>query len=74
MNLSMGGHGWVTHSLDGRYVYSHTPDVFDQKTKKLVATLKDQNGTPVASSKFIEIHFRRGKVVEMGNEFGLGRK
>ena len=74
VNLSMGGHGWVTHSLDGKYVYSHTPDVFDQKTKKLVATLKDQNGTPVASSKFIEIHFRRGKVVEMGNEFGLGRK
>ena len=74
VSLSMGGHGWVTPSLDGRYVYAHTPDVFDQKTKKLVATLKDQNGTPVASSKFIEIHFRRGKVVKMGNEFGLGRK
>ncbi len=74
VDLSMGGHGWVTHSLDGKYVYSHTPDVFDQKTKKLLATLKDQNGRPVASSKFIEIHFRRGQVVEMGNEFGLGRK
>jgi hypothetical protein len=28
----------------------------------------------VSGSKFIEVHFRDGKVVEMGNEFGLGRK
>ena len=74
VNLSMGGHGWVTFSLDGKYVYTHTPDVFDRKTRKLIATLKDETDTPVASSKFIEIHFRNGKVVDMGNEFGLGRK
>ena len=72
--MSQGGHGWVTFSLDGRYAWSHTPDVFDVKTKNLVATLKDENGTPVSSSKFIEVHFRDGKVVQMGNEFGLGRK
>ncbi len=74
VDLSQGGHGWVAFSLDGQYAWSHTPDVFDAKTKKLVATLKDENGTPVSSSKFIEVHFRDGKVVEMGNEFGLGRK
>ena len=74
VELSQGGHGWVTFSLDGRYAWSHTPDVFDVKTKNLVATLKDENGTPVSSSKFIEVHFRDGKVVQMGNEFGLGRK
>ena len=34
----------------------------------------DENGKPFASSKFIEVHFRDGKVVEMGHEFGLGRK
>ncbi len=72
--LSQGGHGWVCFSLDGRYAWTHTPDVFDAKTKKLVATLKDEEGNPVSSSKFIEIHFRGGKVVAMGNEFGLGRK
>lgn len=74
VELSQGGHGWVTFSLDGAYVWTHTPDVFDAQTKKLVATLKDENGKPVSGSKFIEVHFRDGKVVEMGNEFGLGRK
>lgn len=74
VELSQGGHGWVTFSLDGRYAWTHTPDVFDVKTKNLVATLKDENGKPVSSSKFIEVHFSDGKVVEIGNEFGLGRK
>ena len=74
VELSDGGHGWVTFSLDGKYAWTHTPDVFDAKTKKLVATLKDEHGKPIAGSKFLEIHFRDGKVVEMSNEFGLGRK
>ena len=74
LDLSQGGHGWVTISLDGRYAWTHTPDVFNARTKELVATLKDENGKPVSGSKFIEVHFRDGKVVAMGNEFGLGRK
>ena len=73
VDLSQGGHGWVTFSLDGRYVWSHTPDVFDAETRELVATLRDENGNPVSGSKFIEVHFRDGKVVAVGNEFGLGR-
>lgn len=73
VDLSAGGHGWVCFSLDGQYAWSHTPDVFDAKTKKRIATLKDENGRPVSSSKFIEVHFEDGKVVAMGNEFGLGR-
>ncbi|MBI2947141.1 MAG: hypothetical protein HYY23_05810 [Verrucomicrobia bacterium] len=73
VDLSMGGHGWVTFSLDGRYAWSHTPDVFDVRTKKLVATLKDENGQSFASSKFIEVHMRNGKVVRVGDQFGLGR-
>lgn len=74
IDVSQGGHGWVSFSLDGQYAWTHTPDVFDAKTKKLVATLKDEKGNPVSSSKYIEVHFRDGKVVAMGNEFGLGRK
>lgn len=73
VGLSMGGHGWVTFSLDGRYVWCHTPDVIDAKTRKVVATLKDDHGNPVSGSKFIEVHFRDGKVVAMGDQFGLGR-
>jgi hypothetical protein len=74
VELSEGGHGWVSFSLDGQYAWAHTPDVFDAKTKKLVATLKDENGVPASGSKYFEVHFRNGKVVEVGSEFGLGRK
>ena len=72
--LSRGGHGWVSFSLDGRYAWTHTPDVIDARSKKLATTLKDEAGKPVSSSKYIEVHFRNGKVVAMGHEFGLGRK
>lgn len=74
VDLSIGGHGWVCFSLDGKYAWCHTQDVFDAHTKQRVATLKDENGKPFASSKFIEVHLRDGKVVDMGHEFGLGRK
>ena len=73
VELSAGGHGWVTFSLDGRYAWCHTPDVFDVRTRKLVATLKDERGNRISGSKFIEVHFRDGKVVNMGDQFGLGR-
>jgi hypothetical protein len=73
IDLSQGGHGWITFSLDGRYAWCHTPDVIDVRTRKIVTVLKDENGQPVCGSKFIEIHLRAGKVVMVGNEFGLGR-
>ena len=74
IGLSMGGHGWITFSLDGKYAYSHTPDVFDVATKEKVATLRDENGKPFASSKFIEVQFEDDKVTKVSSEFGLGRK
>ena len=74
VDLSTGGHGWVNFSLDGAWVWSHTPEVFDARTKQKVATLRDENGKPFASSKLIEVHLRGGKVVAVSSEFGLGRK
>jgi hypothetical protein len=73
VGLTEGGHGWVTFSLDGKYAWCHTPDIIDVKTRKIVATLKDESGNRVSGSKFLEIHFRDGKVVAMGDQFGLGR-
>jgi hypothetical protein len=73
VDLSAGGHGWVTFSLDGRLAWCHTPDVIDVKTHQVVAMLKGDNGQPVSGSKFLEIHFRNGKVVNMGDQFGMGR-
>ena len=74
VELSEGGHGWVCFSLDGKFAWCHTPDVFDARTKQKVTTLKDESGKPVSSSKFLEVHIRDGKVVRMGSEFGLGRR
>ena len=74
VDLSVGGHGWVNFSLDGQYAWNHTPDVFDAKTHKLVASLKDENGKSFSSSKLIEAHIKDGKVVRISSEFGLGRK
>ncbi len=74
VDLSAGGHGWVTFSLDGQYAWCHTPDVIDAHTRKIVATLKDEKGAPVSSSKFFEADFRDGKVVRVSDQFGVGRK
>jgi len=74
VDLSTGGHGWVNFSLDGAYAWSHTPDIFDARTKKKIATLSDENGKPFATSKLIEVHLRGGKVERVGSEFGIGRK
>ena len=64
----------MSFSCDGAYAWSHTPDVFDAKTKKQIATLRDENGKPFGSSKLIEAQMRDGKVVRVGSEFGIGRK
>ena len=63
----------VNFSLDGAYAWRHTPDVFDEHTRQKIATLKDENGKPFASPKLLEVQMRDGKVVRIGNEFGIGR-
>ena len=66
--------GWVTFSLDGRFAYPSTGEVFDTATKKIVAKLTDETGREVHSEKMVEIHFRDGVPVAAGDQFGLGRK
>ena len=65
--------GWVTFSLDGRFAYPSTGEVFDAKKKKLVVALKDEKGREVHSEKMIEIVFKEGVPVRTGDQFGLGR-
>ncbi len=74
VELSIGGHGWINFSMDGAFAWSHTPEIFDARTKQQVATLRDENGRPFGSSKLIEVQMRGGKVTAIGSEFGLGRK
>lgn len=64
--------GWITFSIDGRLVYPSTGEVIDARTRKTVATLKDENGAPVQSEKLLEIDFKAGHPVAAGNQFALG--
>lgn len=65
--------GWVTFSLDGKFAYPSTGDVFDVATRKIVAQLTDETGAGVHSEKMVEIHFNGAKPVRTGDQFGLGR-
>lgn len=65
--------GWITFSLDGKYAYPSTGEVIDVKTRKVVATLKDEKGNPVQSEKMVEIHLDGKKAQKAGDQFGIGR-
>lgn len=73
--VAMKSHGWVCFSRDGKYAWPDTGEVFDVKSKQVVARLTDQphgEGNPVASSKFIEIHFDGESAVWAGRQMGVG--
>jgi YVTN family beta-propeller protein len=74
VKLTGRAHGWTTFSLDGRFAYPDSGEVFDTRTHRVVAHLTDGRGKRVSSSKMIEVHFRAGDVVRVGDQFGLGRK
>ena len=65
--------GWITFSMDGRYGYPSTGEVIDTKTRKIVATLSDEQGKPVQSEKVVEIVLANGKPSKAGDQFGIGR-
>lgn len=65
--------GWITFSLDGKYAYPSTGDVYDVATRKIVARLTDADGGEVHSEKIVEVHWTDGKVTRTGDQFGLGR-
>ncbi len=66
--------GWVTFSLDGRHAYPSTGEVFDLRTKKLVAALEDETGRQIGSEKLVEVVFDGNKPVRNGDQFGVGRR
>jgi len=66
--------GWITFSLDGRYAFPSTGEIIDTKTRKVVATLKDEKGRDVQSEKVVEVVFAGTAVARTGDQFGIGRK
>lgn len=66
--------GWITFSLDGKHAYPSTGEIIDVATHKIITTLQGENGQGVHSEKMIEVHFNGQKPVQLGDQFGLGRK
>lgn len=65
--------GWITMSMDGKYVYPSSGEVIDAKTRKILTTLQDEFHNSIASEKMVEIVFENGKPVKTGDQFGVGR-
>ncbi len=74
IKLTAPGHGWTTFSIDGRFGYPDSGDVFAAAATRRSRKLTDASGKGVASSKMIEVHFQAGKVVRVGDQFGVGRR
>jgi DNA-binding beta-propeller fold protein YncE len=66
--------GWVTFSMDGRYGYPSTGEVIDTKTRQIVVALTDEQQRVVQSEKVVEVVMENDKVVQTGDQFGIGRK
>jgi DNA-binding beta-propeller fold protein YncE len=66
--------GWVTFTpqWENTFAYPSTGEVIEVKTRKIVATLADEDGRPVHSEKMISIDFLDGKPVSAGDQFGRG--
>jgi hypothetical protein len=64
--------GWITFSIKGDLAYPSTGEVIDTRTKKIIATLKDETGADVQSEKMLEIDFAGSQPVRNGDQFGIG--
>ena len=65
--------GWITFSIDGQYAYPSTGDVIDTRSRRIVSTLKDEQGREVQSEKMLEIDFQGRVPSRSGDQFGIGR-
>src|SRR4029453_13251857 len=65
--------GWITFSIDGSLAFPSPGEVIDTGSRKIIATLTDENGRSVQSEKVLEVVFADGKVARTGDQFGIGR-
>ena len=64
--------GWISFSMDGKYVYPSSGEVIDRKTRKVVTALQDEFYNNVSSEKLLEIHFSGTKPVKADDQFAIG--
>src|SRR3954470_12352516 len=66
--------GWITFRMDGRHAWASTGEIVETQTKKIIATLTDEEHRVVQSEKIVEVVFDGDKVVRTGDQFGIGQK
>lgn len=64
--------GWITCSIDGRFAYPSSGEMFDTASHKMITTLEDETGRHVGSEKLLEIDFSHGKPIRTGDQVGRG--
>jgi DNA-binding beta-propeller fold protein YncE len=64
--------GWISLSIDGKYVYPSSGEVIEAKTRKIITRLQDEFHNNVASEKMVEIDLAGNKAVKAGSQFGIG--
>ena len=65
--------GWISFSIDGKYVYPSSGEVIDVKTRRIITTLQDEFHNNVASEKMVEIDFTDNRPVKAADQFGIGQ-
>jgi hypothetical protein len=60
--------------MDGKAAYSSTGEIIDVATKKVIASLRDENGHEVQSEKVLDLRIQDATVVQAGNQFGIGKQ
>jgi DNA-binding beta-propeller fold protein YncE len=65
--------GWITCGIDGTRMYPSSGEVIDQKTKKIITTLKDEQGRIVQSEKLLELQFTNDKLSKVGDQWCNGK-
>src|SRR5436309_10670327 len=66
-------HSWLTMSNDGRLAFVGDSSVFDVKTHKEIAVMKDEFGRRIVhTEKVLYLGFKDGKLVEGNNQFAIG--
>ncbi len=65
--------GWVTFTLNGKHAIPSTGEIVNVATRKIIHTLKDEEGRQVHSEKLLEIDFQGTQPVRNGDQFGVGR-
>ncbi len=73
IELKVDQPGWVTFTIRGDFAYPSTGEVIEVRTRKITTHLRDEEGRQVQSEKLLEVDVTGGRILRVGDQFGVGR-